>query len=169
MKKLIVILFIITIISVLLNSKEQVIIPNTAIRFRIIANSNSKEDQDLKYEIRNEIEPTLIEELYQANNIEEARENISSYIPQIEKTIKKYDTSYDINFGSNYFPEKEYKGVIYPEGEYESLVITLGNGLGDNWWCVLFPPLCLLEGEESDINNTEYKFYVEEILNKFKN
>jgi len=169
MKKIIVILFIITILSVLINSKEQVLIPNTAIRFRIIANSNNSEDQALKHEIKKEIEPALMQKLYQAKTHDEAKNNIISYIPELEKKMSTYNTEYNINYGDNYFPEKEYKGVTYPAGEYESLVITLGNGLGENWWCVLFPPLCLLEGEESDLDNTEYKFYVEEIINKFKN
>ena len=65
----------------------------------------------------------------------------------------------------NYFPSKEYKGVKYEEGYYESLVITLGKGEGDNWWCVLFPPLCLIEGEED--TEVEYKSIVMEILDKY--
>ena len=60
---------------------------------------------------------------------------------------------------------KDYVGVKYPEGEYESLVITLGEGKGDNWWCVLFPPLCLVEAEEH--TDVEYKFFVKEIIDKY--
>ena len=56
---------------------------------------------------------------------------------------------------------------MYPEGNYESLVITLGFGLGDNWWCVLFPPLCLLEAEEEEVSTANYTFYVREVLEKF--
>ncbi len=169
MKKIIVILFIITLISVLVSNEEQVVIPNTAIRFRIIANSDKEADQQLKYQIRNDIEPGIMKTLNNSNTIDEARANIKSYIPEIEKKINNYNTPYSINYGNNYFPEKEYRGVVYPEGEYESLVITLGNGLGENWWCVLFPPLCLLEAEESEINKTEYKFFVKEVINKFMN
>ena len=66
----------------------------------------------------------------------------------------------------NYFPEKEYKGVVYEEGEYESLVITLGNGLGENFWCVLFPPLCLLDTEEEP-ENVEYTSFVKEVIDKY--
>ena len=75
--------------------------------------------------------------------------------------------AYDLNYGYNYFPEKSYKGINYPAGEYESLVVTLGDGLGDNWWCVLFPPLCLLEASESDLDEAEYTFYFKDIINKF--
>ena len=83
----------------------------------------------------------------------------------INKTVNNDD--YDINYGINHFPKKVYKGVIYPEGDYESLVVTLGNGLGKNFWCVLFPPLCLLEGEENNQKDVEYKFFVKELINKY--
>lgn len=169
MKKLIVILFIFILASIFLHQKKQIIIPNTAIRFRIIANSNEKEDQKLKYEIKNAIEPNIMSKLSNSNSIEEARENIKNYIPQAEETISLYTNDYKINYGNNYFPEKVYKGVTYEAGEYESLVVTLGNGLGENWWCVLFPPLCLLEAEENEISDTEYRFYVADIINKIMN
>ena len=67
----------------------------------------------------------------------------------------------------NYFPSKNYKGVLYQAGNYESLVITLGEGLGANFWCVLFPPLCLLDNETEDVSEVEYKFYVKKILDEF--
>ena len=87
----------------------------------------------------------------------------------IEKTIENepYNNTYNINYGTNHFPEKEYKGVIYQEGDYESLVITLGEGLGDNFWCVLFPPLCLLEAEDTETDKVEYTSFIKEIIDKY--
>ena len=76
-----------------------------------------------------------------------------------------YDTEFTINFGNNYFPDKEYKEVLYEKGYYESLVVTLGKGEGDNWWCVLFPPICTLEVEEN--KDIEYKFFVKELFEKY--
>ena len=102
-----------------------------------------------------------------SSNIEEARQTIKESIPSIRKEINNYNVAYDLNYGYNYFPEKSYKGINYPAGEYESLVVTLGDGLGDNWWCVLFPPLCLLEASESDLDEAEYTFYFKDIINKF--
>ena len=68
----------------------------------------------------------------------------------------------------NYFPEKKYKGTVYKEGEYESLVVTLGDGLGANFWCVLFPPLCLLDAEdEEQLSNVEYKSFIKELIDKY--
>ena len=71
---------------------------------------------------------------------------------------------FKINYGTNYFPEKIYKGVKYEAGEYESMVVKIGSGSGDNYWCVLFPPLCLMEAEETD--DVEYKFFIKEIIDK---
>ena len=77
-----------------------------------------------------------------------------------------YDKSFNISYGNNYFPEKKYKGLTYKSGEYESLVITLGEGKGDNFWCVLFPPLCTLEVDESN-SDVEYIFFVKEIIDRY--
>ena len=74
---------------------------------------------------------------------------------------------FQVHYGLNYFPEKKYKGVTYKEGYYESLVVTLGEGKGENWWCVLFPPLCLLEAEETNTNAVEYKFFVQDLITKY--
>ena len=143
------------------------IIPNDAIRIRVIANSNNKEDQNLKKEIKTELEQYLYDKLKKVDNVDNADKVINKEIPSIKNIINKYTSEYTLKYGMNYFPQKEYKGITYDEGEYKSLVITLGNGLGDNWWCVLFPPLCLLEAEES--TDIEYRSYVIDTINKYKN
>ena len=168
MKKIIIILFFIVVGLVLVNEKENILIPDNAIRFRIIANSNSNEDQELKRTIKKDVEKELFTLLKDVNNINDAREVINNNLNKIDNIVKSYNVSYDINYGNNYFPTKEYKGVTYDEGNYESLVIKLGSGLGDNWWCVLFPPLCLLD-EQNNLNNYEYEFYTNKIINKFIN
>ena len=96
------------------------------------------------------------------NNLTNLNKNLDTYLHQLN-----YNTSYRINFGLNYFPEKEYKGIKYKEGLYESVLITLGEGKGNNWWCVLFPPICLLEAEETETNEVEYKSFVKEIIEKY--
>ena len=150
---------------------KNITIPNDAIRIRIIPNSNSSFDQDIKLKVKDKLEITMYDLLKDAESSEEAKEIIQNNLELVDKDVKKmlsdenYDKGYTINFGKNYFPEKEYKGVKYEEGYYESLLITLGKGEGDNWWCVLFPPLCLIEGEED--TEVEYKSIVMEILNKY--
>lgn len=141
------------------------IIPDDAIRVRVIANSNNEEDQKLKQEIRQELEMYLYDKLKDVKSVEDADHVIKDCIPVVKKIISKYTNNYEVNYGLNYFPEKEYKSVKYDAGEYQSLVVTLGNGLGDNWWCVLFPPLCLLEAEEN--TEVEYHSYVVDMVNKY--
>ncbi len=168
MKKIIIALFIVTILFCLsTETSGEVLIPNNAIRFRIIANSNSIEDQEKKIKIREEIEPVFASILEKSNSKEETKKLIEKNMNKFENILNSFNVEYTINYGNNYFPEKEYKGVMYPEGNYESLVITLGSGLGENWWCVLFPPLCLLEAEEEKTNSPNYTFYIKEVIDKF--
>ena len=141
------------------------LIPKDAIRIRVIANSNSKEDQNLKYEVKDDLENYLYNKLDKVKNIDLADNIINNSLDDINLIVKKYTNDYKINYGMNFFPEKEYKSIIYDAGDYKSLVITLGNGLGDNWWCVLFPPLCLMEAEESD--DVEYHSYIADTINKY--
>ena len=132
MKKVIIILFIISIGLLFNNKKENIVIPKEAIRYRIIASSNNFIDQEQKILINASIEPLITSIMQNSSNIEEARQTIKESIPSIRKEINNYNVAYDLNYGYNYFPEKSYKGINYPAGEYESLVITLGKGTGDN-------------------------------------
>ena len=167
LKKLIVILFLITLVVCVSKNESEVLIPSDAIRFRIIANSNTLEDQSEKYLIKTEIEPVLADILMSSNNHNDTKKLINENMYRLEEIIDKHNIDYSINYGNNYFPEKTYKGVHYAEGNYESLVIALGEGVGDNWWCVLFPPLCLMEGEDTNTDEVEYKSFVKEMIDKY--
>lgn len=173
MKKIMIVLSVITIILVSNNTTNDLIIPDESIRIRVIANSNNSKDQLVKQVVRKEVESTISNLLYDTNSIEDARKIIESNIEVINNHIddvlqkNNYDTKYKIDFGYNLFPEKKYKGVIYKEGYYESIVITLGKGEGDNWWCVLFPPLCLMETNSNDLEEIEYKSFIKEIIDKY--
>jgi len=167
MKKLIVILFCFVVFCVLINEEKKIIIPKNAIRFRIIANSNSVNDQEMKIKIKKDVEKELYKIIENSNDIGSAREKISNNLYKIDNILDDYNVNYNINYGYNYFPKKEYKGITYNEGNYESLVITLGEGAGNNWWCVLFPPLCLLD-EDDNIKDIEYKVFAKKLINKLK-
>ena len=167
MKKAILFLFISVIVtSVLLDNEEKYEIPKENIRYRIIANSNSVQDQALKFEINSKLMP-IINDISTEDNIQDVRLNINNAMDDIKNIIEQYTNNYQISFGQNYFPPKTYQGVQYSQGNYESLVISLGAASGDNWWCVLFPPLCLLEAEKSNIDNITYKSYFKKIINKY--
>ena len=166
MKKIIIALFLVTVLILVNNKETEVLIPKEAIRFRIIANSNKLEDQTQKLEIKKELEPIIANILSTSNSLNETRKEIKNNMYEVKNILNKYDTDYKLNYGYNYFPEKNYKGVTYKAGEYESLVVTLGDGLGENWWCVLFPPLCLLEATEDNYDDITYTTYIKEIIDK---
>lgn len=152
------------------NNDDYIVVPKDSIRFRIIPNSNTIEDIQMKEKVKEEING-VINKIEEAEDINESRQNIINSIPLIEEKInnlfktENYNKTYKIKYGMNYFPEKIYKGVKYEEGDYESMVIEIGASSGDNYWCVLFPPLCLIDAEESE--EVEYKFFITEIIKKF--
>ena len=172
MKKIIILFLCIYILFSMNKVKSKnIIIPKEAIRLRIIANSNSEYDQKIKMKLSIEIENKIQELLKDVNNIDEARKIIKNNLDEINKYVdlklkgNNYYEKYTLIYGNNFFPEKNYNGVIYESGYYESIVITLGNGRGKNWWCVLFPPLCLMEAEEAE--DIEYKSLIKEMLDKY--
>ena len=174
MKKLFVIGLVLVIGFFFIEVDKNILIPEDAIRFRVIANSNLDNDQEIKKIVSKELQKELYNSLKDVKNVEEARSLLKNNTLALEKSIEEtllqnnMNPVFDINYGMNYFPEKIYNGVEYKAGEYESLVVTLGEGVGDNWWCVLFPPLCLMEAEEvKDSEKIEYKFFVQELIDKY--
>ncbi len=155
------------------SNNSKIIIPKESIRFRVIANSNQEKDQENKLKIATNLEKNIMSLLKDTNSLESTRMtlkgNINNFKTNIDKTMQEnnIDESYTIDYGNHYFPEKSYKGVQYKAGNYESLVVTLGNGKGENFWCVLFPPLCLLEAEETDKDEVEYTSFIKEVIDKY--
>ncbi|MCP8967938.1 stage II sporulation protein R [Ectobacillus ponti] len=127
-------------------------IPNEAIRLRILANSDSEQDQALKRKVRDRVKAQIDTWVQDLKSFEDARRVIQSRLPEIEQTVAavlKEEGSkqgFKVEFGKHVkFPTKVYGNFIYPAGEYEAVLVTLGEGAGANWWCVLFPPLCFLD------------------------
>ncbi len=156
-----------TLVIMINKKEEEIIIPNEAIRFRVIANSNSIKDQQEKALIKEKVEKEIYDFINEAKSVDETRNLINNNMDKIQAMVANYNVPYKIKYGKNYFPSKNYKGVLYPAGNYESLVITLGEGLGDNFWCVLYPPLCLLDNSSEDVGEVEYQFYVKNLIDKF--
>ena len=136
---------------------------------RIIASSDDELDIKTKLELKTYLEEILHNLLKNTTSKEETKEIIVKNLEDINNNISKFlgHTNYKLDYGLNYFPKKIYKNTIYEEGIYESLVVTLGNGKGKNWWCTLFPPLCLLENN-NNTNDVEYKLFISSIINKNK-
>ncbi|MFF2889902.1 stage II sporulation protein R [Paenibacillus sp. NPDC057967] len=126
-------------------------IPEEAIRLRILAHSDSPSDQLVKRVVRDEVVKAMNSWATGQQTIEEARATIQSKLPELQQLVASvlqnrgfvYDSSAEL--GLVEFPTKMYGNKVYPAGQYEALLITIGEGQGQNWWCVLFPPLCFVD------------------------
>ncbi|WP_182200759.1 stage II sporulation protein R [Paraliobacillus salinarum] len=134
------------------NASEYQVIPDEAIRLRILANSDQEEDQTIKRKIRDNVNQEITKWVEELDSIEIARQTIQARLPEIEDIVEQtlqqenIEMDYQVNYDKNVnFPAKVYGTYVYPAGEYEAILITLGEGEGANWWCVLFPPLCFLD------------------------
>ena len=161
------------------------------IRFHVIANSDTDEDQQLKLKVRDGILAKINNELVQeamaqeltafqtsgaavinqtedqlnqtrvSLDLEQSRQYILNNLDEIEKAAEQivkdsgYDYAVKAELGVKWIPQKSYGEVIFPSGNYEALNITIGEGKGHNWWCVLFPPLCLIGAEPPDADDEE--------------
>lgn len=134
-------------------------IPQESIRLRILANSDGAQDQLVKRQIRDSIVEQMnqwVGGLEDPQSLEQARSLIRSHLPELnrlvagELTARGIDYDYTVELGVVPFPTKMYGGTVYPAGEYEAVRVTLGEGKGQNWWCVLFPPLCFIDAGSGD-------------------
>lgn len=134
-------------------------IPQESIRLRILANSDSPADQLVKREIRDAVIAQMqlwVQQLDNPQSLEEAKVLTREHLPEIRRLVgeelakRGLTYSYHVELGIVPFPTKMYGGTIYPAGDYDAVRITLGEGRGQNWWCVLFPPLCFIDGGSGD-------------------
>lgn len=127
------------------------VLSHSAIRFHILANSDSVSDQTLKMRVKESVVNYIYEKTGDFKTVDEAK----NFILNNDKTIKSiatkaiadngYDYTVSLTFGFSDFPVKTYGDVIFPKGTYTSYTIKIGNGKGHNWWCVLYPPLCFVD------------------------
>ncbi|MGG1552485.1 stage II sporulation protein R [Paenibacillus ferrarius] len=127
------------------------LIPEESIRLRILANSDSAQDQALKREIRDAIIARMEEWVVGPHSLEEARAVVRQHLPEFDELVgqmiqeRGYTYTHLVELGVVPFPTKMYGNDIYPAGDYEALRVVIGSGEGQNWWCVLFPPLCFVD------------------------
>lgn len=140
------------------------------LRLHVIANSNSAEDQRVKYLVRD----ALVERFLPEPTIEDAKAAVlvdgGQMQALVNRVLEENGCSYgaQLLFGPCTFPERTYGDTVYPAGEYEALRVVLGEGAGENWWCVLFPPLCLLDIGVEDLPGTDDVQVESAILNWLK-
>lgn len=121
------------------------------IRFHVRANSDTKEDQDLKLEVRDAILESMGEKFTDVTNIQESRDIVLANSDQIKavsrSVIQSHGKNYDVNISlkEEEFPIRKYGNLVFPQGNYEALIVEIGEARGANWWCVMFPPICLVD------------------------
>lgn len=158
------------------------------LRMHVLANSNSIEDQKLKIAVKNNILKSTQELFTDCNNLEEsieiAQSNTELIKASAQEVIKKYNKNYDVKVyvDNEFFDVREYKDFTLPSGNYNTVKVVIGEGKGKNWWCVMYPAVCisacsddfdkaLTKEEKKLITSKKYipKFKILEIINKIKN
>ncbi|MFZ5351250.1 MAG: stage II sporulation protein R [Bacillota bacterium] len=126
-------------------------VPSKLIRLHVVANSDSPEDQELKRKVRDEVIDRVSPRFESLKSIEEVKQLIADSLSEIEsiaqEVIVKNGKSYSVKaeLGDFDFPTKQYGSLTLPAGTYQALNIKIGNAEGNNWWCVMFPPLCFID------------------------
>ena len=123
----------------------------SAIRFHVLANSDTQSDQNLKMQVKENVVNYIYEKIGNFDSVEETKRFIIAHDEDIkniaQSTIHSKGCNYKVTsyFGKQSFPDKTYGDVTFPEGTYTSYTLSIGNGKGHNWWCVLYPPLCFVD------------------------
>jgi len=139
------------------------------LRIHVRANSNAQVDQDIKYLIKDKIVEYLTPYIAECNTKQKAESMIKSQLPAIENVADrvlissgfKYKSSAKIN--NEQFPTRVYGNLTLDGGYYDALIVELGDGKGENWWCVVYPPLCFTGGG----TNYQYKSKIWAIIKSF--
>lgn len=135
---------------------EQSRLSSELVRLHVLANSDSDSDQAVKLRVRDAVLNVLTPKLEGAKSLSEAAQIINNALAELEKTAgqtlmqngKLYSVKAELS--TEHYPTRHYDGFSLPEGDYVSLRVILGNGRGHNWWCVVFPPLCISSVEDED-------------------
>lgn len=143
---------------------------NDYIRLHIRANSNSEYDQSIKYTVKDRVVEYLTPVSREITSKESMYSVLSDNLPKIKQVVdnelKKLGQSYksNVKLTKEEFPTRTYQDVTLEGGIYDALIIELGTGSGDNWWCVAFPPLCF-NGKENGSDTVRYKSKIAEFFN----
>ncbi len=139
------------------------------LRIHVRANSNEQVDQSVKYIVKDEVVKFITPYAAQCVDKNTAIELIESILPEIEevcdRTLKEngFDYTSRAQVRAEQFPTRVYGDLTLEAGLYDALIIELGTGTGDNWWCVIYPPLCFTSGTQ----NVEYRSAIYEIIKKW--
>ena len=137
---------------------------DTVVRLHVVANSDSEQDQALKLKVRDAIIEITGKAVEGCKTQDEAVEAIGGVIGEIEQVAREvienegFDYAVSVTLGEEYYPTRTYESCAFPEGTYVSLRVLIGDAVGQNWWCCLFPPLCLSASTPETNENNEEAF-----------
>lgn len=143
------------------------------LRIHIRADDNSTEAQTVKYAVKEAVVEYLTPYLASAESKSEAQRIIESKLSSIEQVADKvlrdngFDYTSKASVRSEQFPTRTYDGLTLQSGVYDALILELGRGSGNNWWCVVYPPLCFVNGESNGANSIVYRSKLLEIIENF--
>lgn len=146
-------------------------ISSKLIRFHVIANSDGELDQKLKLKVRDEVLKYIQPLLKDSKDIEESRdilkEENENIINIAKEIIEENGYSYKVEstLTKEYFPVKTYGNITLPQGKYEAYRIIIGSGEGQNWWCVMFPPICFVDLTKGEVAYEETENQMKKVLN----
>ena len=150
--------------------KEEQLLPENYLRIHIRANSNDQIDQAVKYKVKDAVIEALIPILSEVETKSQAkdilRENFG-YVEQVSNNVlasNGFEYKASARFDKEYFPTRVYENITLPEGEYDSLILDLGSGEGNNWWCVVYPAFCFVQTK-----NVDNVVYISQIWDIIKN
>ena len=138
-------------------AKDQQVLADKVVRLHVVANSDTAEDQAVKLQVRDAVAQYTEQVLRSCSNREEAQRRLCDLLPElnrlVEDTVRQQGYTYDTSvvLGQAAFPTKTYDGFALPAGEYMALRVLLGEAEGQNWWCVVFPPLCAAAAGEVSV------------------
>lgn len=142
-------------------------------RIHIRANSNLEVDQQVKYKVKGEVVNFITPYLIDCDTKDDSIEVIAELLDEIENVCDRclaqngfYYTS-TARIAEEEFPTRVYDNVTLEAGVYDALIIELGEGVGDNWWCIVYPPLCFVNNNEMDAQNIQYQSYLIEKIKKY--
>ena len=144
------------------------------LRIHIRADSNDQADQNVKFQVKSAVVDFLTPYLANAQTKQQAMSVVKSQLSNIERVCDKVLRENGFSYTSHaklcqeQFPDRNYGDVTLAAGVYDALIIELGSGSGNNWWCVVYPPLCFVGGESNGSNSIVYKSKLLEIINEWK-
>ena len=143
------------------------------LRIHIRANSNSEIDQRVKYQVKSEVVDYLTPYLAEAVDKQSAINIVENHLNEIENVAdivldkNEFDYKCNAEIRKENFPTRQYDDITLKSGIYDALILELGSGQGNNWWCVVYPPLCFVGGVDDGSSNIKYRSKLVEIINNF--